>query len=121
MKFQKLFKSAGLIRRSNPVLADEIVKIAQDLSTLQAADAGVPANPVQNVAQPADGTQNPLIKNFGNPPSQEESVTHRLTFTLTAPKNLDELEIMNELLPVLKNFQQTNSSVEIKGYQFTQS
>lgn len=115
MNVQKLLKAAALIKKQNPVLSDEMIKIAQELAATPGVDSPAPAAPVEQ------GSLNPNIKSFANPTSDEEKVTHRLTFTIEAPKNLGELEIMNQLLPVLKEFQQTNGSINIKGYQFTQS
>jgi hypothetical protein len=37
------------------------------------------------------------------------------------PPSWGELEIMNKLLPVLKQMDATEKDLEIKGYQFSQS
>lgn len=115
MNVQKLLKAASLIKRQNPVLSEEMTKIAQEMGALEnTTPAPVPAPETPT-------TLNPNIKSFANPVNDEEKVTHRLTFTIEAPKGLGELEIMNQLLPVLKEFQQSNGAINIKGYQFTQS
>jgi len=110
MVFSKLFKAASLIQHSRPDLSSELTKIAQDLSQ------SIANNSTENLGL------NPNIKNFANPSTQSaQKKTHKITFTVDVPPSWGELEIMNKLLPVLKQMDATEKDLEIKGYQFTQS
>jgi len=116
MNVQKLFKAASMIARANPNLSEELTKIAQELSET-VTDTITPQTP----GAPAVPSTNPNIKNFANSPeSEEEKVTHRITLTLSAPKSLGELEVMNEVLPVINQIK-GQKGIELKGYQFSQS
>ena len=112
MDVQKLIKAAELIKDKKPTVADEINKIAQALG-----DPNIqPTTPTPNSA-----SLNPNIKNFGGQQAPSEEIVHKLTFTIAVPPNWGELEIMNELLPVVKTLQEKEPALEIKGYQFTQT
>ncbi len=110
MNFEKLFKAASLIRNTEPLLSEELIKIAQELST------SVNTGTEQNL------NLNPNIKNFASPSTQTpEKKVHKVTFTVAVPPEWGELEIMNTLLPTLKQMDDSNQELELKGYQFTQS
>jgi len=115
MDVRKLFKAAKLVAATEPNLSREITKIAQELSeTVTNTENFAPAGQ-------ADPMTNPNIKNFANAPATEdEKVTHRITLTLSAPKSLGELEVMNEVLPVINQIK-GQKGIELKGYQFSQS
>ena len=112
MDVKNLFKAASTLEARFPDLSDEIIKIAQELGNVD-----------QTFAQPVSTDLNPNIKNFATPSQQpeEDKSVHKITFTIEVPKEWGELEIMNELLPVLKSLQQRDAKLIIKGYQFTQS
>lgn len=107
MDVKKLFKAASLIKESRPDLSVELTKIAQDISDMQ--------------PQPEPGL-NPNIKNYAQPMSNpERKKVHKVTFSVEVPENWGELEIMNQLMPTLKELSERDPQIEIKGYQFTQS
>jgi hypothetical protein len=118
MNAQKLFNAAKIIAGSQPTLSNELTRIAQDIS-------GFTPDPLSPM--PAETNQldfnpdnNPDIKNFANPATKEDKVTHKITLTISAPKGLGELEVMNEVLPVINQIKDKDG-IELKGYQFTQS
>jgi hypothetical protein len=136
MNVDKLYRAANRLEKSNAEFAKEITKIAQDLGSLNEQVNPISEDPSLTQSQPAVDQQpsatpattdqdlglNPNIKNYANQvPDEEEKDTHKITFSVDVPKDMGELEIMNELMPALKNFEQGNSRVKIKGYQFTQS
>jgi hypothetical protein len=117
MNVQKLFKAASMIARANPNLSEELTKIAQELSET-VTDTITPQTPGASAVP----STNPNIKNFANPSTQsDQKKTHKITFTVAVPPSWGELEIMNKLLPVLKQMDATEKDLEIKGYQFSQS
>ena len=127
MDVQKLIKAAELIKDKKPTVADEINKIAQALGdpNIQPTTP-TPNNVTLNQPQidapaPDSASLNPNIKNFGGQQAPSEEIVHKLTFTIAVPPNWGELEIMNELLPVVKTLQEKEPALEIKGYQFTQT
>jgi hypothetical protein len=113
MDAQKLFNAAKIIAGSKPQLSDELNRIAQDISGFT-PDPSVPS------VEPSQADLNPDIKNFATPTAGEEKVTHKITLTLSAPRSLGELEVMNEVLPVINQIK-GQKGIELKGYQFSQS
>ena len=129
MDVQKLFKAAEITKNTQPILSEELVKIAQALGDPVGQPAIPPATQSEQPGQPAPlptavpagGDLNPNIKNFGGQQAPSEDIIHKLTFTIAVPPNWGELEIMNELLPVIKTLQEKEHGLVIKGYQFTQT
>ena len=117
MDAQKLFNAAKIIAGSKPQLSNELTRIAQDISGFN-PDLENPTPAVSAEVGQAD--LNPDIKNFATPSAGEEKVTHKITLTLSAPKGLGELEVMNEVLPVINQIK-GQKGIELKGYQFSQS
>jgi hypothetical protein len=119
MDATKLFNAAKIIAGSKPQLSEELNRIAQDISGMPIEEpAGLLGDvpPQDNLGADA----NPNIKNFATPATETEKVTHKITLTITAPKGLGELEVMNEVLPVINQIKDKDG-IELKGYQFTQS
>ena len=87
MDVQKLFKAAEITKRTQPVLSEEIVKIAQALGDPAGQPAIPPATqseqPVQPAqmptAVPAGADLNPNIKNFGGQQAPNQEIIHLLT------------------------------------------
>ena len=117
MNVQKLFKAASMIAQTQPQLSKELTKIAQELTE---TTTDTLTAPTATQADPLAGV-NPEIKNFATPSTQEaEKVIHKITLTLEAPKDLGELDVMNEVLPVINQIK-GQKGIALKGYQFTQS
>ena len=114
----KLFNAAKIIRNSHPELSEELVKTAQNI---QNSDLGT-TNPESMFAETPEPEQpdlglNPNIKPFAQPgQSSEQRELHKLTLQLDVPVGTDELAIMNDLLPILKQLE--GNDYKLKGYAF---
>jgi len=105
--FSKLFSAASLIEKSHPNLSEELIKVAQNLESNFAMQNGEDQNTGLN----------PNIESFAKPgqsPAQRE--VHKLTMQLDVPVGTDELDIMNNLLPILKQLEEKD--YKLKGYAF---
>lgn len=112
MDIKKITAAANLVKKDKPQISQELLRIAQELT-----DAGIPQSvPEPPLAQPA-----PDFKNYAMPEDKTQKRTHKITFSVEVPQNWGELEIMNELLPKLKEIQEKEPAISIKGYQFAQS
>lgn len=111
MDIRKIVVAANLVKSSKPHISEELLKIAQELSDMgftQTTEAPQPA-------------PTPEFKNYAMPEDKTQKRTHKITFSVEVPQNWGELEIMNELLPKLKEIQEKEPAIAIKGYQFAQS
>ncbi len=116
MDITKLKVAASLVKNTNPRISQELIKIAQELNNMGAPQTATEmAAPDMPAEQPAD------FKNYALPEDKTQKRTHKITFSVEVPQNWGELEIMNELLPKLKEIQEKEPSISIKGYQFAQS
>jgi|APCry1669192806_1035432.scaffolds.fasta_scaffold03555_3 hypothetical protein len=104
---KKLQKAASTIRDTYPDYSEEIMRIAQDLSNDSNTNLAV-------------NNLNPNIdpKYIQTTKSEAPKEVHKITFTVEVPANFDELKIMNALLPVTK--QMEDSGISLKGYQFNE-
>jgi hypothetical protein len=112
MDVSRLLKAAAKLGKQNPKVSDELIKISQFIG-----DSAPPAP----VAEQAPAARIPDIKEYANTEAPQEKVTHKISFNVEVPRHWGELEIMNELLPVLKQFEERDPNISIKGYQFSQS
>lgn len=105
MDVKKLLKAASLVKEKNPELSNEILRIAQDLGQVgNLMDASLPNENIKNYAKPAS-----------------ERRTHKVTFSVEVPSAWGELDIMNQLMPVLQQISNQDPDINIKGYQFSQN
>jgi hypothetical protein len=113
MSVEKLIKAAETIKNNFPEYSEEILRIAQDLSGQNSVET-------TNQSNLAVDNLNPNIESkYVQPPkSNEPKEVHKITFTVEVPSNYDELKIMNALLPVTKEME--NSGITLKGYQFNE-
>lgn len=100
---EKLVTASNLIKEKYPELADELFKTAQNLEGFE-----MPQN---------EQGMNPNIETFAKPgQSSEQRELHKLTLQLDVPVGTDELDIMNNLLPILKQLE--DRDYKLKGYAF---
>jgi hypothetical protein len=106
MSVEKLKRAATGIKYSFPEYSKQILQIAQDLSQAGSDLAVDNLNPNIN------------SKYVQQTKADDPKEIHKITFTVEVPGNYDELKIMNALLPVTK--QMEDSGITLKGYQFNE-
>lgn len=123
MDIQRLKSAAKLAQKTRPDLAQEILRIAQELE--QGFDPSVSMGFDPSADMDSQSTNplnlNPNIDSKYVQPMADKKATHVIQLTVEVPENTDKTWLMNEVNRAVQSlFAEKGGGYNVKGYSFNE-